>query len=102
MQSSEPQDEERKHNVVLDMADDRNIVEDIQFDIFEFLESQNSGKKKLTGIRYDTPPAIVRYKMEDIYLVPKLASVNMFGEVVLKFSSTIFEPNFDKISLSLS
>ena len=74
----------------------------VQFDIFEFLESQNSGKKKLTGIRYDTPPAIVRYKMEDIYLVPKLASVNMFGEVVLKFSSTIFEPNFDKISLSLS
>ena len=65
------------------MTEEAELADLTQFDIFEFLQSQRKGKKRLTGVRYDTPPAIVRHKMEDIYVVPKLAQVNMYGEVVL-------------------
>ena len=101
-QSSEPQDEERKHNVVLDMADDRNIVEDIQFDIFEFIANQSRGTNIREGIDKNTPPAIVKYKMEDSFLMPKLHKVTMFGEISLKFSAKIVEPDFEMISSNLA
>ena len=64
------------------MPEDAELEDLLKFDIFEFLESQNK-VKRIAGIRYNTPPAIVRYKMEEFYLVPKLASVNMYGEVSL-------------------
>ena len=40
---------------------------------------------------------IVQHKMEDLYLVPRLSTVNMFGDVVFEFSSEIVKPNLKDI-----
>ena len=40
--------------------------------------------------------------MEDSFLMPKLHKVTMFGEISLKFSAKIVEPDFEMISSNLA
>ena len=74
--------------------------EDEQFDIFDFMakQSQTTG---MQGIKKDTPPIIVQHRMEDMYSVPTLSTVNMFGEIVLTFSSPILTPSLQDIKSRL-
>ena len=85
----------------MDIDEDVQLEEEVQFDIFDFLAKQDEGKTVFEGIDSDTPPAIVKHLMEEFYTVPVLQKVNMHGEVILNFSTQIVEPDLEKIKLYL-
>ena len=84
--------------MVVDVSE--NAGEDEQFNIFDFMAKQ-SPATGMQGIKKDTPPIIVQHKMEDMYSVPTLSTVNMFGEIVLTFSSPILTPSLQDIKSRL-
>ena len=93
-------EEQKSHIIVLDVDEDIQLEEEVQFDIFEFMAKQDEGKR-VEGIDSGTPPAIVQHLMEEFYMVPVLGAVSMLGDVILNFSTKIVQPDPLQIKLRL-
>ena len=66
----------------------------VDFDIYEWLESKGIG----VNFGKNDNKQIAINSLEDFFSVPKLADINEFGEVIIKFSSPIIKIEYDEIT----